>query len=87
MDQLILNLLNGIAFGMILFLLSMGFSLTLGVMGILNLTHGAFFVAGGFLGLSAVHLIGNFWLSALLGGIAAGLIGLFVERVFLKSSL
>jgi len=84
MEQLFLNLLNGIAFGMILFLLAMGFSLTLGVMGILNLTHGAFFVAGGFLGLSALNAIGNFWLAALLGGIAAGLIGLFIERIFIS---
>lgn len=84
MDQLLVNVLNGIAFGMILFLLSMGLSLTLGVMGILNLTHGAFFMVGGFLGWSTVRLFGNFWLAAIFGSITVGVIGLFIERLFLS---
>lgn len=84
MDQLFVNLLNGIAFGMILFLLSMGLSLTLGVMGILNLTHGAFFMLGGFLGWSTVHFFGNFWLASIFGGATVGIIGLFVERLLLS---
>lgn len=78
------NTLNGISFGMILFLLATGLSLTLGVMGILNLAHGALFMAGAFVGWAVVTGGGNFWLAALLGGIIAGLIGLVIERAFLR---
>ena len=83
MDVWVVNFLNGISFGMILFLLATGLSLTLGVMGILNLTHGALFMAGAFVGWTVVTMGGNFWLAALLGGITAGLIGLVIERAFL----
>jgi branched-chain amino acid transport system permease protein len=84
MDLLIINLLNGISFGMILFLLAMGLSITLGVMGILNLAHGALFMIGGFIALSAANGGGNFWLAITLGSIGAGIFGLFIERLFLS---
>jgi len=83
MDLLTINLLNGISFGMILFLLAMGLSITLGVMGILNLAHGALFVIGGFIALSTINTGGNFWLAIVLGSIAAGVVGLIIERLFL----
>ena len=47
-----LSILNGFAFGSILFLLAVGFSLIMGVMGILNLTHGAMFMIGAYIGVS-----------------------------------
>jgi len=84
MEVWIVNFLNGLSFGMILFLLATGLSLTLGVMGILNLTHGALFMAGGFVGWTIVTGGGNFWLAAVLGGLTAGLIGLVMERAFLQ---
>ncbi len=84
MEIWVVNSLNGISFGMILFLLATGLSLTLGVMGILNLTHGALFMVGGFVGWTVVTMGGNFWLAALLGGITSGLIGLMIERAFLQ---
>ena len=84
MEVWVVNFLNGISFGMILFLLATGLSLTLGVMGILNLAHGALFMAGAFVGWTVATMGGNFWLAALLGGITAGLIGLVIERAFLQ---
>jgi branched-chain amino acid transport system permease protein len=84
MDLLTINLLNGISFGMILFLLAMGLSITLGVMGILNLAHGALFMIGGFIALSTVNAGGNFWLAIVVGSIGAGVFGLIIERLFLS---
>jgi branched-chain amino acid transport system permease protein len=84
MDLLTINLLNGISFGMILFLLAMGLSITLGVMGILNLAHGALFMIGGFIALSTVNAGGSFWLAMALGSIGAGVVGLIIERLFLS---
>jgi branched-chain amino acid transport system permease protein len=84
MDLLTINLLNGISFGMILFLLAMGLSITLGVMGILNLAHGALFMIGGFIALSTANAGGNFWLAVALGSVGAGVFGLIIERLFLS---
>ena len=83
MDQLILNLLNGVSFGMILFLLAMGLSITLGVMGILNLAHGSLFMIGGFIGVSALRAGGGYWLAIVAGSIGAAMAGLIIERLFL----
>ena len=80
-----LNLLNGISYGMILFLLATGLSLIYGVMGILNLAHGALYMIGAYVGWSiAIHYGLNFWLAVLMGGLAAGLLGLIMERVFFR---
>ena len=84
MDLLLINLLNGISFGMILFLFAMGLSITLEVMGVLNLAHGALFIVGGFIGLSIVNAGGNFWLAVLAGGIVAGILGFLIERGLLR---
>ena len=84
MDLLIINLLNGVCFSVILFLFAMGLSITLGTMGILNLTHGALFMLGGFFGLMVAKSGGNFWLAAIAGGIIAGAIGFVMELVFLR---
>lgn len=70
---------------MVLFLVAAGFSLIFGVMGILNLAHGALYMVGAYIGWSiAIQLGMNFGLAVLGGGIAAGLVGLLIERGFLR---
>jgi len=70
---------------MVLFLLTIGLSITLGLMGIVNLAHGVLFMVGGFVGFTVAVIYGlNYWLAVLLGGLAAGLIGLGIERGFLR---
>lgn len=84
-ELVVLNILNGISFGAVLFLLASGLSLIFGVMGILNLAHGALYMVGAFIGWTvAVKLGFNFWLGVLAGGAAAGLIGLIMERGFFR---
>jgi branched-chain amino acid transport system permease protein len=78
-------LLNGISFGCILFLLSSGLSLTLGLMGILNLSHGALYMVGAYIGWTvAAHLGYNFWIAAVLAGLVSGALGVIMERGFLR---
>jgi len=77
------NLLNGISYGMILFIIASGLSLIFGVMGILNLAHGAFYVLGAYIGLTLAKQGGNFFLAALAAGAVVGLVGLALERLFL----
>jgi len=83
MDLLTINLLNGISFGMVLFLLAMGLSITLGVMGILNLAHGSLFMIGGFIAVTTVRSGGNFWLAMIAGSLGAAVVGFIIERLFL----
>ena len=84
MERLFLNLLNGLSFGAVLFLLASGLSLVLGLMGILNLAHGALFLFGAYVGISISKAGGNFLVAASVGGLAAAAIGFIMERGFLR---
>jgi branched-chain amino acid transport system permease protein len=80
----IVQTLNSVAFGGLLFLLSSGFSLIFGLMRIPNLAHGAFFMLGAYFGYTLLQLKLTFWLAAVVGGIGVGLIGIVLERVVLR---
>ena len=85
MDIVIINFLNGISYGVLLFLIASGLSLILGLMGIVNLAHGIIFVLGGFAGLTVANLTGSFILAVLSGALMSGLAGLIIERAFLRN--
>jgi len=80
----VIQTLNSLALGGLLFLLSAGFSLIFGLMRIANLTHGAFFMLGAYLGASLMHAVPNLWLAALLVGLAVALLGGLFERGILR---
>ena len=85
MELIVVNVLSGISFGAILFLVGSGLSLILGVMGILNLAHGALYMIGAFVGWTVAIQNGvNFWLAVLAGGVSGGLLGLIMERGFFR---
>jgi branched-chain amino acid transport system permease protein len=74
---------NGLSYGALLFLLASGLSLIFGVMRIVNLAHGSYFMLGGYIGLSVVWRTGSY-VAALLGGaLALALIGIGMQRLFL----
>ncbi len=79
-----LQLLNGITFGSLLFLLASGFTLIFGLMRITNLSHGGLYLIGGYLGLTVLGRTGNFWLALIAAGLGVGVLGLAVERVLLR---
>jgi branched-chain amino acid transport system permease protein len=84
MDFLFSQLLNGISFGAILFILSSGFSLIFGVMKVVNIAHGSFYMLGGYVGLSVMRWSQNFLLAILAGGVSIAVIGFALERKFLS---
>jgi branched-chain amino acid transport system permease protein len=85
MDRLILTVLNGLALGSILFIVSAGLTFTFGVMRILNLAHGALYMVGAYVGwVVAVQAGLGFGLALVAGGLAAAAIGLVMERAFLR---
>ncbi len=75
---------NGISYGALLFLVGSGLSLIFGVMRIVNLSHGAYFLWGGYIALSVIHATGSWALSLPVAALAVALIGLLMERVFLR---
>jgi branched-chain amino acid transport system permease protein len=76
--------INSLALGGLLFLLSSGFSLIFGLMRIPNLMHGSFFMLGAYFGVSLIGWGTNFWLAAILSGLAVAAIGGVIERLLLR---
>jgi branched-chain amino acid transport system permease protein len=83
-EELVLQVLNGASFGALLFLLASGFTLVFGLMRIVNLAHGAIYLAGGYIGIVTFAATGSFALAAGAGIAAAALIGLVSERLLLR---
>ncbi len=77
---------NGISYGALLFLVGSGLSLIFGVMRIVNLSHGAYFLWGGYIALSVIWATGSWALSLPLAALAVALIGIAMERLFLRSA-
>ncbi|HEX3177510.1 MAG TPA: branched-chain amino acid ABC transporter permease [Methylomirabilota bacterium] len=75
---------NGLSYGALLFLLASGLSLIFGVMRIVNLAHGSYFMLGGYVGLSVVWRTGSYVLALAAGALAVALVGVAMERLFLR---
>ena len=81
----IVQAFNGVSYGALLFLVGSGLSLIFGVMRIVNLSHGAYFLWGGYIALSVIHATGSWALSMPVAALAVALIGIAMERLFLRS--
>lgn len=79
-----LQLLNGVTFGALLFIVSSGFTLIFGLMRIVNLAQGSMYLVGGYVGLSIIHSTGSFVLALIVGALVMGAAGLVVERGLLR---
>ena len=75
---------NGLSYGALLFLLASGLSLIFGVMRIVNLAHGSYFMLGGYVGLSVVWRTSSFVAALAAGAVAIALVGIGMERLFLR---
>jgi len=83
-DFVIVQGLNGVAYGLLLFLLAAGLSLIFGMMDVVNLAHGSFFMLGAYLGWSVSRASHNFWLALLVAPIVIGALGVLIEVTLLK---
>jgi branched-chain amino acid transport system permease protein len=84
MEFLLIQVLNGLGYAMLLFLMAAGLSLIFGLMNVVNLAHGSFFMVGAYLGLSIYGLTHSFWLALILAPIPTAMVGAIIERVFLR---
>ncbi len=76
--------LNSLSLGGLLFLLSAGFSLIFGLMRIANLSHGAYFMLGAYIGLSALRAGLSFIPAMLIAGLAIAILGGLIERFVIR---
>jgi branched-subunit amino acid ABC-type transport system permease component len=82
--ELFAQVLNGLSYGVLLFLLSVGLTLIFGMLDVVNLAHGSFYMLGAYAGLVALGVTGSFWTALLAAPLAVGLIGAAVERTCLR---
>src|SRR4029453_8628754 len=78
------QLFNGVSYGALLFLLAGGLSLIFGMMRIVNMTHGSYYLLGGHVALSVIWRNGSFVLAVVVGALAISLIGIAEWNAFLK---
>jgi branched-chain amino acid transport system permease protein len=84
MEVFVAQLLNGLVYGVLLFLIAAGLSLIFGLMNVVSLAHGSFFMLGAFFGLSIFKVTGSFWLALILAPIPVIILGVLVELLFLR---
>jgi branched-chain amino acid transport system permease protein len=83
-SSFLLFFLNGLTFGMVLFLVASGLSLIFGVLGVLNFGHGTFYMLGAYLAYHSIRLFGDFWLALLLAPLLVAAFGAGLEILLLR---
>ena len=83
-ELLIEQLLNGLQFGFMLFLMSAGLTLIFGVMGLINLAHGSFYMIGAFSAAATFAFFNSFWLSLFASFSCAAVVGVIVEKTIIR---
>ena len=78
------QLLNGLTFAALLFIVASGFTLIFGLLRIVNLTHGALYLFGGYIGYSVAKASGSFVFGMLAAMVAVALIGVVLDQGLLR---
>jgi branched-chain amino acid transport system permease protein len=84
MDYLLLQVLNGVQLGLLMFLLAAGLTLTFGIMDLVNLAHGSLYMMGAYIAWTLIGWTDSFVLGALLALPATFLLGIAVEAVVMR---
>ncbi|MGH1423724.1 MAG: branched-chain amino acid ABC transporter permease [Pseudooceanicola sp.] len=79
METIVFSLLNGVIYGLLLFMLSSGLTLIFSMMGVLNFAHASFYMLGAYFAYTIMG-VSNFWFALILAPIIVGAIGMAVER-------
>lgn len=85
LELIVISTLNGVLFGMLLFLLSSGLTVIFSMMGVLNFAHASFYMLGAFFGYQLTKWIG-FWPALVLAPLLVGAVGMAVERYGLRNT-
>jgi len=80
----LIQLLNAVQYGLLLFLVAGGLTLIFGIMGIINLAHGSFYMIGAYLAWSLTSAFGNLWLAIPAGIVLSVLLGIAIEWLLIR---
>src|SRR5688500_14882128 len=83
MEFFTISMLNGLSYGLLLFMLSSGLTLIFSMMGVLNFAHASFYMVGAYVGYSVSSIIG-FWPALILAPLVVGAMGAVFERLCLR---
>jgi len=83
MEFFIISTLNGISYGLLLFMLSSGLTLIFSMMGVLNFAHASFYMLGAYIGYSVSQVLG-FWPALVVAPLLVGVLGAVFERYCLR---
>jgi len=75
----LIQILNSVQYGLLLFLVASGLTLVFGIMGVINLAHGSFYMIGAYLAFTLSSLTGSLWVAIPLGIVLAAALGLVLE--------
>jgi branched-chain amino acid transport system permease protein len=81
---LLIQLLNAIQYGLLLFLVASGLTLIFGIMGVINLSHGSFYMVGAYLAWSLSQHLGSFWIALPTGIVLSVALGMLLEWLFIR---
>lgn len=84
MDLVLIQILNGLQYGLLIFLAASGLTLVFGILGIINLSHGSFYMLGAYLSLTLTSYTGDIFLALLLGIPLAFAFGALIEWLFIR---
>jgi branched-chain amino acid transport system permease protein len=80
----LIQLLNSVQYGLLLFMLAAGLTLIFGIMGVVNLAHGSFYMLGAYLAWWLASLVGNLAIAIAVGALVAVAFGLLLERLLFR---
>lgn len=80
----LIQILNSVQYGLLLFLVASGLTLIFGIMGVINLAHGSFYMVGAYLAFSLTQWTGSLWLALPLGIVLAAALGLLLEWLLIS---
>jgi branched-chain amino acid transport system permease protein len=83
LEFITISLLNGVTYGLLLFMVSAGLTLIFGMMGVLNFAHASFYMLGAYFAFTITRYV-DFWVGLVVAPILVGLIGVLVERYLLR---
>jgi branched-chain amino acid transport system permease protein len=78
------QIISALIIAMVLFLVASGLSLILGVLGVLNFAHGSLYMLGAYFAYTLMSALGNFGVALILAPIGVGILGVVLERFFIK---
>jgi branched-chain amino acid transport system permease protein len=84
MELVLVQILNGLQYGLLIFLTASGLTLVFGIMGVINLSHGSFYMLGAYLSLTLTGWLGDIFVALAVGIPLAFLFGAVIEWLFIR---